>query len=105
MATYSNVLAWESPWTEEPGRLQSMGSQRVRQDLPTKQQTACSTGTEEQKTSFSPTYSEKISWLMLTQGHLQSFHRQKWWEKNIPDRESSWNKDNGIWKDKIQFEC
>ena len=29
MATHSNVLAWETPWTEEPGVLQSMGSQRV----------------------------------------------------------------------------
>ena len=29
MATHSNMLAWEIPWTEEPGRLQSMGSQRV----------------------------------------------------------------------------
>ena len=28
MATYSNILAWKIPWTEEPGRLQSMGSQR-----------------------------------------------------------------------------
>ena len=28
MATYSSILAWEIPWTEEPGRLQSMGSQR-----------------------------------------------------------------------------
>ena len=27
MATHSNVLAWEIPWTEEPGRLQSMGLQ------------------------------------------------------------------------------
>ena len=32
MATYSNSLAWEIPWTEEPGRLQSMGSQRVKYD-------------------------------------------------------------------------
>ena len=32
MATYSSVLAWEIPWTEEPGGLQSMGSQRVRYD-------------------------------------------------------------------------
>ena len=38
MATHSNILAWEIPWTEEPGRLQSMGSQRVRHDLVTKQQ-------------------------------------------------------------------
>ena len=30
MAIHSSILAWEIPWTEEPGRLQSMGSQRVR---------------------------------------------------------------------------
>jgi len=32
MVTHSSVLAWEMPWTEEPGRLQSMGLQRVRHD-------------------------------------------------------------------------
>ena len=32
MVTHSNILAWRIPWTEEPGRLQSMGSQRVRHD-------------------------------------------------------------------------
>ena len=32
MATYSTTLAWKIPWTEESGRLQSMGSQRVRHD-------------------------------------------------------------------------
>ena len=32
MATHSSVLSWRIPWTEEPGGLQSMGSQRVRQD-------------------------------------------------------------------------
>ena len=31
-ATHSSILAWRIPWTEEPGRLQSMGLQRVRQD-------------------------------------------------------------------------
>ena len=30
MATHSNILAWEVPWTLEPGRLQATGSQRVR---------------------------------------------------------------------------
>ena len=30
MATYSSILAWRPPWTEEPGELQSMGSQTVR---------------------------------------------------------------------------
>ena len=38
MATHSSILAWEIPWTEEPGRLQSTGSQRVRHDWATKQQ-------------------------------------------------------------------
>ena len=31
-ATHSSILAWRIPWTEEPGILQSMGSQRVRHD-------------------------------------------------------------------------
>ena len=30
--THSNILAWRIPWTEDPGGLQSMGSQRVRHD-------------------------------------------------------------------------
>ena len=32
IATHSSILAWRIPWTEESGRLQSMGSQRVRHD-------------------------------------------------------------------------
>ena len=32
MATHSSILAWKIPWTEKPGRLQSMGSQRVIHD-------------------------------------------------------------------------
>ena len=35
MATHSGILAWESPWLEEPGGLQSMRSQRVRHDWAT----------------------------------------------------------------------
>ena len=38
MSTHSSILAWKITWTEEPGRLQSTGSQRVRHDLATKQQ-------------------------------------------------------------------
>ena len=38
MATYSSILAWRIPWTEEPGGLQSMESQRVGHSLATKQQ-------------------------------------------------------------------
>ena len=38
MATHPSILAWRIPWTEETGRLQSIGSQRVRHSLATKQQ-------------------------------------------------------------------
>ena len=32
MATHCSILAWKIPWMKEPGRLQSMGSQRIRRD-------------------------------------------------------------------------
>ena len=38
MAAHSSILAWGIPWAEEHGRLQSMGPQRVRHDLATRQQ-------------------------------------------------------------------
>ena len=38
MATHSSTIAWKIPWMEEPDRLQSMGSQRVRHNLVTNQQ-------------------------------------------------------------------
>ena len=37
MATQSSILAWEIPWTEKPGGVQSMGSQRAQHDLAIKQ--------------------------------------------------------------------
>ena len=37
MATHSSILAWRIPWTEDPGGLQSMESQRVEHDLATRQ--------------------------------------------------------------------
>ena len=40
MATHSSILAWEIPWTEELGRLEFRGSQRVGYDLATKKTTA-----------------------------------------------------------------
>ena len=39
MAAHSSILAWEIPWTEEPGSLQSIEYQRARHDLVTKLQT------------------------------------------------------------------
>ena len=41
MATHSSTLAWKIPWTEEPGRLQSMGSLRVGQDWATSLSLSC----------------------------------------------------------------
>ena len=38
MATHSSILPWEVPWTEEPGRLEFIGSQRVGHNLGSKQQ-------------------------------------------------------------------
>ena len=35
MATHSSILAWEIPWTEDAGQLQSMGSQKVKHNLMT----------------------------------------------------------------------
>ena len=37
MATHFSILAWEIPWAKEPGGLQSIGSQKVGQNLATKQ--------------------------------------------------------------------
>ena len=36
MATHASILVWKIPWTEEPGELQSMGSQRLTHDWATK---------------------------------------------------------------------
>ena len=44
MATHSSILAWRISWTEEPGGLQSMGSQGVGHDLAAKQQQQSSAG-------------------------------------------------------------
>ena len=47
MAAHSSILAWEIPWTEEPGVLQSMGSPRVRQDSAHTHVTSSRTGSRE----------------------------------------------------------
>ena len=55
MATQSSILAWEIPWTDEPGRPQSTESQRVGHDLATKQQE------ETPESLFSPSLSHPLS--------------------------------------------
>ena len=56
MATHSSILAWKIPWTEEPGGLQSMGSQTVGHDWVVKH-----TGDSEQTLSEAG-YSPQCGW-------------------------------------------
>ena len=44
MATHSSILAWEIPWPEEPGRLQSVGLQKSRTQLSNETTELCSLG-------------------------------------------------------------
>ena len=48
MATHSSILAWEIPWTEEPGGLQFVGLQRVGHDLMTERNQICSIPTTQE---------------------------------------------------------
>ena len=52
MATHSSILAWRIPWTEEPGGLQSLGSQRVGHDWATQH-------------SVEPEVKESVAWIPL----------------------------------------
>ena len=63
MTPHSSSLAWKIPWTEELGRLQSMGSQRVRHDLVSE--------SEKPMAPHSSTLAWKILW-MEEPGRLQS---------------------------------
>ena len=61
MATYSSILAWEIPWTKEPGRLQSMRSQKSRTQLTKQQQTRLEApGEQRPRESHSLFYSEHL---------------------------------------------
>ena len=59
MATHSSILTWETLWTEKPGGLQSLGLQRVRHNLETKQQQWIrkSTGPDERRVGMHPSFS------------------------------------------------
>ena len=78
MATHSSILAWRIPWTEEPVGLQSMGSQRVRQDWEIKTGYAFN-GTLHEVTSSK---SENFSWIFLI-FHLY-FYLFSWLEFGFP---------------------
>ena len=52
MATHSSILAWEVPWPEEPGRLQTRGLQRVGHDIVTSTTTTSVIGIQGAKLTF-----------------------------------------------------
>ena len=97
MATHSSILAWRIPWTEEPGRLQSMGLQRVRHDW--------ETNSNEEKAELR--YTQVLShfsrvrlftnlWTVTYQAPLSiGLSRQKSWSGLPwpPPGESSWPRD------------
>ena len=61
MATHSSIIDWRVPWTEEPGRLQTMGSQRARQDWSHLACMQCLVVCVRYKRSF-PARSEHMTW-------------------------------------------
>ena len=91
MVTHSSILAWRIPWTEEPGGLYSMGSQRVRHDWATKHRRQCWSV----KVVFLSTMSEGQQFWMMDrlngddtaleagsqQGRWQKTHRKGAWDK------------------------
>ena len=78
LAAAASVLAWRIPWTEEPGGLKSLGSQRVRHNWATEHSTACRffshnttalwTGSVECKENLHGPRETKHSWLTLFRG-------------------------------------
>ena len=72
MATHSSIPAWEIPWTQEPGGLQSIGLQRARRDLVTKQRQLQQQTTHIQVTTV---------FLSLTE-YSNKCSRQRWEEYN-----------------------
>ena len=91
MATHSSILAWRIPWIEEPGGLQSMGSQRVRHDWVTNTHTQASAHSSDCETclpqtgwKFAPTHVHVCSiatlWTVAHQAPLSmGFSRQEYW--------------------------
>ena len=65
MTTHSSILAWEIPWTEKPGRLLSVGSQNIGDDLETKQPS------NHQSVSYKTVLASKINMSDTTRQTLQ----------------------------------
>ena len=71
MAIHSSILAWEIPWTEEPGRLQTRGSQRVRRELAIKQQQ------ETHISTYCRNTSKQCQHLLPPKGGTKYLHRER----------------------------
>ena len=72
MATHSSILAWKIPWTEEPCRLQSLGSQRVRLNCVTKNTAAL--GQPKYQIPFSFSEEERNALWVLPQNHGDHYY-------------------------------
>ena len=80
MATNSSSLAWRIPWREEPGRLQSMGSQRVRHDWATSLTHSLTGNVCYVLSHFSRVWLFITPWAVTCQAPLSmGFSRQEYW--------------------------
>ena len=78
MAPHSSTLAWKIPWTEEPGRLQSMGSLRVRHDWATSPSSIGEGNGNPLQSSCLENPRDRGAWWAAVYGVAQSRTRLKW---------------------------
>ena len=89
MATHSSILAWKTPWTEEPGRLQSMWSQKVRQN----EQLIFSLSSWPMSRTQLSTHIQSLSLLILTFDHVCSWLLQT---PNLKEITYAWDLGNRV---------
>ena len=93
MAPHSSTLAWKIPWTEEPGRLQSMGSLRVGHDWATSLSLSCigeGNGNPLQCSCLENPRDGGASWASVS-GVTQSQTRLKWLSSSSSSRRRNWS--------------
>jgi len=76
MAPHSSTLAWKIPWTEEPGRLQSMGSLRVRHDWATSLTLFIFHALEKEMATHSDVLAWRIPWTKEPDGLQSRSHKE-----------------------------
>ena len=94
MATHSSTLAWKIPWTEEPGRLQSMGSRRVGHDWATSLSLFHFHALEKEMATRSSILAWRIpgtgAWWATVYGVAQSWTRLTWLSSSSKTRCFTW---------------